>query len=153
MSHNGPARDLAAWIDLARRELVDLVGITSFSDEEHEAVEHLVAAYRTARRLGARPMVERLTASLTTLGERPDRRLGRRAVAQAANSGLTRREVEVVRLVAVGQTNREIARELFLSPRTVDTHVQNIRMKLGCRSRADAARRATELGLVVGPSA
>ena len=53
-----------------------------------------------------------------------------------------------MRLVAVGQTNREIARELFLSPRTVDTHVQNIRMKLGCRSRADAARRATELGLV-----
>jgi acetylornithine deacetylase/succinyl-diaminopimelate desuccinylase-like protein len=37
------ARDLAAWTDLARRELVDLVAITSYSDEEHEAVEHLVA--------------------------------------------------------------------------------------------------------------
>ena len=37
------ARDLAAWTDLARRELVDLVAITSFSDEEHEAVDHLVA--------------------------------------------------------------------------------------------------------------
>ena len=66
-----------------------------------DAVEHLVAAHRTARRLGARPLVERLTASLTALGERPDRRLGRQAVAQAANSGLTRREVEVVRLVAL----------------------------------------------------
>jgi acetylornithine deacetylase/succinyl-diaminopimelate desuccinylase-like protein len=38
-----PSRDLAAWTDLARRELVDLVAITSFSDEEHEAVDHLVA--------------------------------------------------------------------------------------------------------------
>ena len=37
-----PSRDLAAWTDLARRELVDLVAITSFSDQEHEAVEHLV---------------------------------------------------------------------------------------------------------------
>jgi DNA-binding NarL/FixJ family response regulator len=115
-----------------------------------EAVEHLVAAHRTARRLGARPLVERVTASLTALGERPDRRLGRRAVAQAANSGLTRREVEVVRLVAMGHTNREIARDLFLSPRTVEMHVGSILLKLDCRSRADAARRASELGLLAG---
>ena len=38
-----PAHDLAGWTDLARRELVDLVAITSFSDEEHLAVSHLVA--------------------------------------------------------------------------------------------------------------
>ena len=118
-----------------------------------DAVERLVAAHRAARRLGARPLAARVADDLAALGEQVDRRLGRLAAAQLANGGLTRREVEVVRLVAVGQTNREIARELFLSPRTVDTHVQNIRMKLGCRSRADAARRATELGLVVGPSA
>jgi DNA-binding NarL/FixJ family response regulator len=66
---------------------------------------------------------------------------------------LTRRETEVVRLVAVGRTNREIARELFLSPRTVDMHVQNILLKLDCRSRADATRRATELGLIGNPGA
>ena len=62
---------------------------------------------------------------------------------------MTRRETEVVRLVAVGKTNKEIARELFLSPRTIDMHVQNILVKLDCRSRADATRRATELGLLV----
>jgi DNA-binding NarL/FixJ family response regulator len=118
-----------------------------------EAVEQLVAAHRTARRLGARPLATQLAADLAALGERVERRLGRIAAAQLAHGGLTRREVEVVRLVAVGQTNREIARELFLSPRTVDTHVQNIRTKLGCRSRADAARRATELGLVAPPAA
>jgi DNA-binding CsgD family transcriptional regulator len=103
--------------------------------------------------LGARPLATRLGEDLAALGERPERRLGRIAAAQLANGGLTHRELEVVRLVAVGQTNREIARELFLSPRTVDTHVQNIRTKLGCRSRADAARRAAELGLVAPPAA
>jgi DNA-binding NarL/FixJ family response regulator len=113
-----------------------------------DAIELLVAAHRAARRLGARPLAAQLADDLAALGERVERRLGRIAAAQLANGGLTRREVEVVRLVAVGHTNREIAHALFLSPRTVDTHVQNIRMKLGCRSRADAARRATELGLV-----
>src|SRR6266545_3608185 len=116
-----------------------------------EAVEHLVAAHRTARRLGARPLVERVTDSLTALGERADRRLGRRTAAQLAHAGLTRREVEVVRLVAMGRTNREIARELFLSPRTVEMHVGSILLKLDCRSRADAARRASELGLLAPP--
>ncbi len=113
-----------------------------------EAVEHLVAAHRTARRLGARPLVERVTDSLTALGERADRRLGRRTAAQLAHAGLTRREVEVVRLVAMGRTNREIARELFLSPRTVEMHVGSILLKLDCRSRADAVRRAGELRLL-----
>jgi len=112
-----------------------------------EAVEHLVAAHRTARRLGARLLVQQAIDGLA-LGERPERRLGRRAAAQHAHRGLTRREVEVVRLVAAGLTNREIARELFLSPRTVEMHVQSILAKLDCRSRADASRRASELGLL-----
>jgi DNA-binding NarL/FixJ family response regulator len=113
-----------------------------------EAVEQLVAAHRTARRLGAKPLMERAAGRLAELGERPDRRRGRRSVTPQANAGLTRREVEVVRLVAIGRTNREIARELFLSPRTVEMHVGSILTKLGCRSRADAARRASELGLL-----
>jgi DNA-binding NarL/FixJ family response regulator len=50
----------------------------------------------------------------------------------------------------MGHTNREIARDLFLSPRTVDMHVGSILLKLDCRSRADAARRASELGLLAG---
>jgi DNA-binding CsgD family transcriptional regulator len=117
-----------------------------------EAVEHLVGAYRTARRLGARVLARQAVDALAALGERPDRRLGRRAAAQHAHRGLTRREVEVIRLVALGLTNREVARELFLSPRTVEMHVQNIVAKLDCRSRADAARRASELGLLASSS-
>jgi len=55
-------------------------------------------------------------------------------------------------MVATGRTNREIARELFLSPRTVEMHVSNILMKLNGRSRADAARLASELGLLTPPA-
>ena len=117
-------------------------------DRREEAGEHLISAHRTARKLGARPLLERVNRSLSALGEQADKRVGRRAVAQAANGSLTRREIEVVRLVAMGHTSREIARELFLSPRTVESHVSSILIKLDCRSRADAARRASELGLL-----
>jgi DNA-binding NarL/FixJ family response regulator/lipopolysaccharide biosynthesis regulator YciM len=121
------------------------------SGRREEAVEHLVAAYRTARRLEARPLAGQVADSLAMLGEQAQRRLGRRTVAQLAHGGLTRREVEIVRLVAMGRTNREIAQQLFLSPRTVEMHVGSILLKLDCRSRADAARRASELGLLAPP--
>jgi ATP/maltotriose-dependent transcriptional regulator MalT len=113
-----------------------------------EAVERLVTAHRTALRLKARPFADRIAQDLAALGERADRRLSPSAARQLATAGLTRRETEVVRLVAVGRTNREIARELFVSHRTVEMHVQHILAKLDCRTRADAARRATELGLL-----
>ena len=63
-------------------------------------------------------------------------------------TGLTRRELEVVRLIAVGRTNRDVAQELFLSPRTVDMHVRHILRKLDCHSCVEAAHRAHELGLL-----
>jgi DNA-binding CsgD family transcriptional regulator len=113
-----------------------------------EAVERLVSAHRTARRLKAQPSVRRIAASLAELGEQADRRLSRRQAEQLSSEGLTRRELDVVRLLAVGRTNREIAGELFVSTRTVDMHVRNLLRKLDCRSRADAARRASELGLL-----
>jgi DNA-binding NarL/FixJ family response regulator len=112
------------------------------------AVERLTAGYLTARRLGARPLAGRAARELAALGEQVERRLGRRAAAQLDGPGLTRRELEVLRLVADGQTNREIAGRLFLSTRTVDMHVRNILAKLGCRSRAEATRKAGELGLI-----
>ena len=113
-----------------------------------EAVERLVSAHRTARRLRSRPLVARLAASLAELGETAERRLSRRQAEQLGHEGLTRRELDVLRLVAAGRTNREAAADLFVSPRTVDMHVRNQLRKLDCRSRADAARRASELGLL-----
>jgi DNA-binding CsgD family transcriptional regulator len=117
--------------------------------ERELGLERLGDAYRTARKLGARPLAAEAAGEVAKLGESVVRRLGRRAAADAEGAGLSRRELEVVRLVAVGRTNREIAQELFLSPRTVDMHVRNILRKLECRSRVEAAHRAGELGLLV----
>jgi DNA-binding CsgD family transcriptional regulator len=113
-----------------------------------EGLDHLVAAHRAARRLGARPLALRIAEETAALGERVERRLGRLAAAGAGRGGLTRREVEVARLVARGQISREIARDLHLSPRTVEVHVHNILGKLDCRTRVDIARRVAELGLL-----
>jgi pimeloyl-ACP methyl ester carboxylesterase/DNA-binding CsgD family transcriptional regulator len=59
--------------------------------------------------------------------------------AKAAPVGLSAREAEVAALVAEGLTNQEIARRLFIAPRTAETHLDNIRQKLGFRSRAQVA--------------
>jgi len=112
------------------------------------AIDHLTSTYRAARRLGARPLARSAAEELARLGEKVERRLGRRAAGQLEHAGLSRREVEVLRLVSVGRTNREIAQGLYLSPRTVDMHVRNILTKLDCRSRTEATRRAVELGLL-----
>jgi DNA-binding NarL/FixJ family response regulator len=62
-------------------------------------------------------------------------------------AGLTPREIEVLRLVAEGLTNAQIAERLFLSPRTVHSHLNSIYQKLGVSSRSAATRFAIEHGL------
>ena len=61
--------------------------------------------------------------------------------------GLTRREVDVLRLLAEGLTNAEIGRRLYLSPKTVSVHVSRMLQKLGFRSRVQLAAAAQHLGL------
>jgi DNA-binding NarL/FixJ family response regulator len=63
-------------------------------------------------------------------------------------AGLTEREVEVLRLLARRQTDKEIAEALFLGPRTVQSHVAHILNKLGVANRREAASRADHLGLL-----
>jgi HD-GYP domain-containing protein (c-di-GMP phosphodiesterase class II)/DNA-binding CsgD family transcriptional regulator len=65
--------------------------------------------------------------------------------------GLTRRQVEVLRLLARGLSNREIAKRLVISPRTAEHHVQDIYLKIGATSRAGAALFAMEHGLLEQP--
>jgi predicted ATPase/DNA-binding CsgD family transcriptional regulator len=62
-------------------------------------------------------------------------------------AGLSPREVEVLRLVVAGLTNAQAAKELYLSPRTIETHLTSIYQKLGVSSRAAATRFALEHGL------
>ena len=72
---------------------------------------------------------------------------GPRGAAPACPAGLTRRELEVLRLIAAGKSNREIAAALYLSPRTAERHVANIYLKLGAHSKAEAAAYALRHGL------
>jgi ATP/maltotriose-dependent transcriptional regulator MalT len=124
-------------------------GVALAAAGEREAgVERIADGYRSFRKLGARPFWLLAAAQLEALGEPVDRRLGRRAAGDLERGGLTRRELEILRLVAVGRANREIARELFLSPRTVEMHVSNVLTKLDCRSRTQATARAYELNLL-----
>jgi two-component system response regulator NreC len=61
---------------------------------------------------------------------------------------LSAREVDVVRLVALGYANKEIADELFISVRTVETHKTHIMQKTGLRARSDLTRFARDAGIV-----
>jgi DNA-binding NarL/FixJ family response regulator len=65
---------------------------------------------------------------------------------QPPDHGLTAREVEVLRLIADGRTNREIAAALYVSEATVKTHVNRIFAKTGCDTRARAVRYAHSHG-------
>jgi DNA-binding NarL/FixJ family response regulator len=84
------------------------------------------------------------------------RRLLVRSTLRSGNSGpvygnsfrLTPREEEVLRLLGQGRTQQAIARELFISPKTVGTHIQRILTKLGVHSRAEAVSFAYRAGLV-----
>ena len=116
--------------------------------QREAAVDRLREAHRSARRLGAAPLAAQAAEEVAKLGESVERRLGRRAAADHENGGLSHRELEVMRLVASGRTNREIAGELVLSTRTVDMHVRNILTKFRCRSRTEAAAKASDLGLL-----
>ena len=61
---------------------------------------------------------------------------------------LTDREVDVLRLIARGLSNRQVAERLFISPKTVGRHVENLYAKIGISSRAAAAVFAMEHGLL-----
>jgi DNA-binding NarL/FixJ family response regulator len=72
----------------------------------------------------------------------------RRGERRIRPAGLTERQVEVLRLVASGMSNREIAKRLVISLRTAEHHVQDVYLKIGASSRAGAALFAIEHGLL-----
>jgi DNA-binding CsgD family transcriptional regulator len=118
--------------------------------EVERASEALQAAADDFQMRGAIRHRDRAERELRALGVRIHRRSA--APASANDSGvetLTRRELEIARLIVDRRTNREIAEALFLSPKTVETHVRNIFGKLRADSRVEVARiveRAERLG-------
>jgi DNA-binding CsgD family transcriptional regulator/tetratricopeptide (TPR) repeat protein len=121
------------------------------------AATELGHAHATAVRLGATPLrlaIEglarraRLDLSPGAIAgeKRPTRERGD-STRDANEFGLTKRELEVVRLVADGRSNRQIADELFISENTAGVHVSNILGKLGASSRAEAAAVAVRAGI------
>jgi DNA-binding NarL/FixJ family response regulator len=101
------------------------------------------AAYETAVRLGAEP----LRVVLEALARRGRLDLGVGLQAERALAGLTPRELEVLRLLVEGRSNRQIAEQLFISGKTASVHVTNLLAKLGVHSRLEAAAMGRRLGL------
>jgi DNA-binding CsgD family transcriptional regulator/tetratricopeptide (TPR) repeat protein len=114
------------------------------------AVEPLRAAHAAALRLGARPLLRQIRALASrvriTLEAPPAEPAP--TPSPVEHLGLTARELEVLRYVAAGRSNREIGQALFITPKTAGVHVSNILRKLQVTSRVQAATAAHRLGLV-----
>ncbi|PZG20442.1 LuxR family transcriptional regulator [Nonomuraea aridisoli] len=104
------------------------------------AAARLKKALPLAQALRATPLIERIETLL--------RRVGAGPAAPDQSELLTPREREVLRLVAQGRTNRDIAAELFISAKTVSVHVSNILAKLGVTTRGEAAAAGHRLSLL-----
>nr|MDQ3575568.1 LuxR C-terminal-related transcriptional regulator [Actinomycetota bacterium] len=110
-----------------------------------EAIELLQQAVAIYQELGARRDLARVEAHLRSFGVHRGLRRQRRDRPSCGWESLTPTESEIVRLVSQGLTNREIGERLFISPRTVETHISHVFRKLGMASRsalrAEASRR------------
>jgi DNA-binding CsgD family transcriptional regulator/tetratricopeptide (TPR) repeat protein len=115
---------------------------SALAESPHEA--DLLEALALLDHLGAAPLARRVRIELRDRGVRSIPR-GPSAPTRRNPAGLTDRQVDVLRLVADGRTNAEIADRLVLSVRTVDSHVAAILSKLGVPSRQEAARLAPEV--------
>jgi DNA-binding NarL/FixJ family response regulator/tetratricopeptide (TPR) repeat protein len=104
-----------------------------------EAAEAAALARQTARKLGAQPLL----AELKALGQQRQPAADR----STGSKSLTGRELEVLRLLEQGRTNRQAAKELYISEKTVSVHVSNILAKLGASGRAEAGAIARREGL------
>ncbi|GAA3176586.1 LuxR family transcriptional regulator [Streptomyces virens] len=144
--------------DLARvrfRLAEALLAAGEGDDARARATDLLRLADAVAAHLGAAPLARSvaLLARRARIALAPAARDAATAPADPADAlGLTGRERDVLRLVAAGHTNRRIAEELFISPKTASVHVSNILAKLNVSGRGEAAAVAHRLGLFPAPA-
>ena len=140
---------------------VEIVVLTTHADDA-SILEALAAGARgfltkDAGRVEISRALEAASAGQTVLDPAAHEALlaaasGRRGPAPQLPDGLTVREAEVLRLIAEGLSNRDIARTLFVSPATVKSHINHVFAKTGAKDRAQAVSYAYREGLVQPPS-
>ncbi|MCC7022424.1 MAG: helix-turn-helix transcriptional regulator, partial [Thermomicrobiales bacterium] len=141
-SHLAVALELASICEAPFERALTILLVAQFHARgaNDKATAALEEVDRLCRPLGAKPALARAGALRTQLQSSPRQ--------TAYPAGLTRREVEVLRLLAQRQTDKEIAEALCLGPRTVQSHVGHILGKLAVANRREAAEAATRLGLL-----
>jgi DNA-binding CsgD family transcriptional regulator/tetratricopeptide (TPR) repeat protein len=112
-----------------------------------DALARAISEVPVALEVGSPPFLEEVAGLARRAGVSLGAREDEPVIDTAAALGLTPRELEVLRLLADGRTNRQIADQLFISPKTASVHVSRILMKLGVSNRAAAAAAAHRMGL------
>ena len=138
----GEADSAGAALEAARDRLV--AGRALLATDPEAAIALLTAAGEQAARCGAPRVADEARLELRRAGVRVGRG-GARAPGTEGLDGLSAREREIAQLVAEGLTNREIAARLFLSEKTIETHLTRVFQKLGLRSRAQVAAAVVRL--------
>jgi predicted ATPase/DNA-binding CsgD family transcriptional regulator/DNA-binding transcriptional regulator YdaS (Cro superfamily) len=132
--------------------MIGLGRVHEQTGEHAEAVRQLQAAEELAAKIGNPQVIAEAAAALAEItgpgGEGP----GELDPAGPLPGNLTARQAQVLRLVATGLTNKQIAAELYLSPATVERHLATIYRNLGLTGRVEAARFALENGIAAGPT-
>jgi len=138
---------------------VEIIALTAYQDEEHlfQAIKAGVSGY-----ISKQGPVEEIIKALRGVSRGESclspalsqkvldnfARLSKEIPQKVDFTDLTRREVEILKLLAEAKTNLQIAQDLFISERTVKNHIYNIYRKLHCNSRIEATIKASELGLI-----
>ena len=116
-----------------RDDFGDTVGIIVISGERKESFDRVAGLLLGADDYMLKPFVlDELLARVQRLAKRS------RLIARTVVAGLTRRELEILRLLACGMDHTDIARDLVITAKTVEKHIEHILLKLGVHSRAQA---------------